>query len=77
MGLEVDVATAAVGDVRVALGRPEVCVPEHLLDRPQVGPALEQVRRERVAEEVGMDATGLEARAVGRACGGSGRRRHG
>ena len=32
-----------------ALGRPEVRVAEHLLDRAEVGSALEQVGRERVA----------------------------
>src|SRR5437588_10918376 len=35
---------------------------EHLLDAPQIGAALEQVRRERVAEEVWVDALGLEPR---------------
>jgi len=36
-------------------------MPEQLLHAPQVGAALEQVRRERVAEQVGMDPLGLEA----------------
>ena len=65
MRLEVHLAPAPVGDVRVALGRPEVGVPEHLLYRAEVGSALEQVRRERVAEEMRMDATGLEAGTFG------------
>ena len=34
---------------------------EHLLDAAEVGPALEQVRRERMAEEVGVDPLGIEA----------------
>src|SRR5690242_16315492 len=33
---------------------------EHFLDRPQVGASLEQVCRERVAQEVRVDALGLE-----------------
>ena len=65
MGLEVDVAPPAVGDMRVALGRAEIGVPEHLLHGTQVGAALEEVRRERVSEEMGVDATGLEAGALG------------
>ena len=42
-------------------------MPEHFLDRAQVGASLEQVRRERVAQEVGMDALGLEPGLVGQA----------
>ena len=59
--LEVEVAAAAVGDVRVQLGRGEIGVPEHLLDAAQVGAPFEQVGRERVPEEVGMNPLGLEA----------------
>ena len=33
-------------DVRVALGRRELDVPEHLLDRAEIGASLEQMRRE-------------------------------
>ena len=44
--LEVRLAASLVRDVRVELGRREVCVAEHLLDAAQVGAALEQVRRE-------------------------------
>ena len=61
MSVEVGLAPAAVGDVRVALGRSEIGVPEHLLHGSEVGAALEQVRRERVAEQVRMDTPGLEA----------------
>ena len=79
MRLEVHLAPAPVGDVRVALGRPEVGVPQHLLHRAEVGSALEQVRRERVAEEMRMDATGLEAGPFGELpqdeeCAGTGQR---
>ena len=74
-----DLAASAIGDVRVALGRPEVGVAEHLLHRAEVGAALEEVRRERVAEEVRVDATRLEPGAVGelaqdQECAGAGER---
>ena len=59
--LEVQLATPPIGYVRVQLGRREIRMPEHLLDRTQVGSALEQVRRERVAQQVRMDALRLEA----------------
>ena len=38
---------------------------EHLLDAAEVGAALEQMRGERVAEEVGVDALGLEPCLLG------------
>jgi hypothetical protein len=63
--LEVDVAPPSIRDVGVTLGRPEIRVPEHLLHRAQVRSALEEVRRERVAQQVRMDASGLESRSVG------------
>jgi hypothetical protein len=65
MGLEVDLAAPTVGDMRVALGRPEVGMPEHLLYRAQVGSAFEEVRRERMPEEVWVDASRLEPGALG------------
>ena len=40
---------------------------EHLLDAAQVGASLEQVRCERVAQEVGVDAARLEPCLVGEA----------
>ena len=61
---EVDLASPAVRDVRVALGRAEIGVAEHLLDAPEVGAALEQVRRERVAKEVGVDPRRARARLL-------------
>src|SRR5437660_9296837 len=60
MRLEIQLSTAAVGYVRVQLGRREVGMAEHLLNGAKVGAALEQVRREGVAEEVRMDALRLE-----------------
>ena len=64
---EVRVAAVPVGDVRVALGRRDVGVPEHLLDAAQVGAALEEVGRERVAQEVRVDAARLETGPLGEA----------
>ena len=58
--LEVGLAPPPVGDVRVELGRAQVGVAQHLLHAAQVGAALEQVRGERVAEQVGVDAPRLE-----------------
>ena len=63
--LEVGLAPPPVGDVGVELGRRQVGVAEHLLDAAEVGAAFEQVRRERVAEQVGVDAAGLEAGLLG------------
>ncbi len=65
MCLEVHLAAAPVRDVRVALRRPEVGVPQHLLHRAEVGAALEEVGRERVPEEVRVHTTWLEAGPVG------------
>src|SRR6185503_15207754 len=48
----VDAAQAAGVDVAVDLGRRQRRVAEQLLDRAQVGAALEEVRRVRVAEAV-------------------------
>jgi hypothetical protein len=47
--LEVQLPTAPIGYVGVELRRGKVGVPEHLLDGAEIGTALEQVRRERVA----------------------------
>ena len=68
--LEVQLPAAPVGYVRVQLGRGEIGVPEHLLDAAQVGAALEQVGRERVAQQVGVDAPGLEPGGRGEAAAG-------
>ena len=60
MRREVRLAAATVGDVRVQLRRRQVGVPEHLLDRAEVGAAFEEVRGEGVAQQVRVDALGLE-----------------
>ena len=52
---DVEAVEAAGVDVAVDLGGRERGVAEQLLDRAQVGAALEQVRRERVAERMGAD----------------------
>src|SRR4051794_13455425 len=61
MRLEVQLATPPVGYVGVELGRCQICMPEHLLHRAQIGSAFEQMRREGVAQEMGVDALRLEA----------------
>ena len=45
-------------DVRVALGRREARVTEQLLDRAQVGAALQQVGGKAVSQRMGADAAG-------------------
>lgn len=60
MRLEIQLAPPAIGYVRVQLCRGEIGMSEHFLNCPQVGTSLEQVSGERVAQEVGMDALGLE-----------------
>jgi hypothetical protein len=60
MRLEEDLAPPPVRDVRVALGRPEVGVPEHLLHGAKIGASFEEMRREGVAEQVGVDTLRLE-----------------
>ena len=52
-------------------------MPEHLLHRAQVGAALEQVRRERVPEQVRVDAARARGPPSPRGGAGSGRRRRG
>ena len=42
-------------------------MPEHLLDAAEVGPTLEQVRREGMAQQVGVDALRLEPGPLGEA----------
>src|SRR5919108_6448478 len=61
MRVEVQLATTAIGYVGVELGRGEIGVPQQLLDAAQVRASLEQVRRERVPEQVRMDTIWLEA----------------
>ena len=65
MGGEIELASAAVADVGVELRRREIGMAKHLLDAPEIGPALEQVGCERVPEEVRVDAPGLQPRLFG------------
>jgi hypothetical protein len=62
---EVELAPAAITDVGVELGRREIGVAKHLLDASEIRTALEQVGRERVPEQVGVDPLGLEPRSFG------------
>src|SRR6266536_950235 len=64
---EIDVAAPPVAHVRVQLSRPQVGVTQHLLDASQVGSALQEMGREGVAQQVGVDTLGLEARSLGQA----------
>ena len=59
----VDVEQLRGVDVGVPLRRGQLNVPEQLLDRAQIGAALQQVRGEGMPERVRADA---EARAAGR-----------
>ena len=56
MGASVDLSDPLAGHVRVELRRADTRMSEQLLNDPQVGAALEQVRRERVAQRVRADA---------------------
>src|SRR5689334_6644674 len=58
--LEVQLATAAIGYVRIDLRGREIRMAEHLLHGAQVCAAFEQVRGERVAEQVRMHTFRLE-----------------
>ncbi len=58
---EVHLPPAAIRDVRIALGRSQVGVSEHLLHRAEIGATLEQMCGERVAQKVGVNASRLEA----------------
>src|SRR5262249_10118873 len=60
----VDTAQPPSVDVAVQLRRREGAVAEQLLDRAQVGATLEQVRRKRVPQPVGMREDAAERRRV-------------
>ena len=49
-------------DVRVALRRRELYVSEQLLNRTQIRPCLQQVRRERMSQRMRADAESRAAR---------------
>src|SRR5439155_21639683 len=67
MRLEVQLPRPPIGYVGVQLRRGEISVPQHLLDGAEIGAALEEMRRKRVAKEVRMDAFGLQTRLRGKA----------
>lgn len=52
MRVPIDFAQSGCRDVRVDLRRDEAAMPEKLLDASDVGPMIEQVRREAVSERV-------------------------
>ena len=52
-------------DMRIDLGRRDIGMPEHLLQRPQIGAPREQVSRERMAQDVRADAVGRDPRLGG------------
>jgi hypothetical protein len=58
MELVVNPAQPFAADVGVDLCRRDLAVPEHQLDGPEVGPALEEVRREGVPQDVRADLGG-------------------
>ena len=64
MAAVVDAAEAPRVDVAVDLRRREGAVPEQLLDRAQVGAALEQVGRERVPQAMRVRAEAAQRRGV-------------
>src|SRR5262245_8643974 len=53
--LPVDLAQLRRVDVRIALRRRQLDVPEQFLNRPEVGAALEQMRGKRMAQRVRAD----------------------
>ena len=55
MRLEVHVAATPVGHMRVSLGRAEIGVAEHLLDRAEIGAAFEQVRNKAAARPLSLE----------------------
>src|SRR5438067_7125792 len=60
--LEVQLASAPIGYVGVQLRRRKIGMTQHLLHRTEVGASLEQVRRERMAQQVRVDPFRLERR---------------
>src|SRR6266516_4598763 len=60
----VDLFQAFLQDVRVNLSGRNVAVTQHELGRAQIGAALEQVRRERVPQQVGSNPAELGRPAV-------------
>src|SRR5215475_15816149 len=65
--LEIQLTPPAIGYVGVELRGCEIGMSEHFLNGPQVGASLEQVRRKRVAQQMRVDALGLEPGLAGQA----------
>jgi hypothetical protein len=65
--LVVQLAATPIGYVRVQLGGREVGVAEHLLHAAEVRASFEKMGRERVAQQMRMDARGLETGFFGSA----------
>jgi len=64
MRLEIQLAPPPIGYVGVQLGGREIGVSEHLLHGAQIGAALQQMRCERVPQQVRMHTIRLEARGL-------------
>src|SRR6478609_2657702 len=64
MRMVVDAPQPLRVDVAVHLGRREGAVAEELLDRAQIGAALEQMRRERMAQAMRMRNETAQGRGV-------------
>src|SRR5205085_4589918 len=64
VGTEVELAPTAIADVRVDLGGRRVGKKKNLLDATEIGAALQQVRGERMPEQVRVDPPRLEARLL-------------
>src|SRR4051794_18172130 len=62
---EVQLTAPPIGYVRIELRRRQIGVSKHLLNRTEVGSALEQMGREGVAEQVWMNTFRLEAGVLG------------
>jgi hypothetical protein len=63
--LEVHFPAPPIRNVGVQLGSSQIGMTEHFLNASEVGSSLEQVSRERVAQEMRMNSLGLEARLLG------------
>ena len=63
--LEIQLPTAPIGYVGVELRRREIGMSEHFLNGSQVCSSLEQVGSERVPQQVGVDAVGVEPGLLG------------
>ena len=63
--MEVQLAAAAIGYVRVELRGREIGMAEHFLNTSQVGAALEEVCREGMPEKVGVNPPRLEPGPLG------------